>query len=215
MTSSDPHRSEPESTPVSKASSSASVQVESASALLEAAIEPVVETMGYELVHLEWASADGNRRIRIYVDHPEGVGLDDCARLSPIVSNALDAAENDPDARGLASLLAQSYVLEVSSPGLDRPLSRRRQFERFVGRRATIRTTAPIEPESRQKTFHVELHGVEVDPDAPDDQHRGTLVVRVPDDGSIHRIPLDLVRRANLVPQIDDETGSSTGYGRS
>jgi ribosome maturation factor RimP len=213
MSRSQPHRSRLDTTPPSAASTSTSVRVESAVALLEAAIEPVVETMGYELVHLEWAGS-GSRRLRIYVDHPEGVGLDDCARLSPIISNALDAAEGDPDARGLAAVLAQSYVLEVSSPGLDRPLSRRRQFERFVGCRATIRTTEPLEPESKQKTFHVELQGVESDPGAPDDQHRGTVVVRVPDDGSIHRIPLELVRRANLVPEEDD-TGRSAGHGRS
>ena len=183
--------------------------------MLEAVIEPVIETMGYELVHLEWAAAAGNRCIRIYVDHADGVGLDDCARLSPIVSTALDAAENDPGAVALARLLANAYVLEVSSPGLDRPLSRRKQYERFIGRRATIRTTEPLEPDSRQKTFHVELQGVEPDPAAPDDQHRGTIVVRVPDDGTIHRIPLELVRRANLDPQAEDQAGHSTGYGRS
>lgn len=196
-------------------STSAAVQIETATALLEAAIEPVVETMGFELVHLEWVVSAGQRRIRLYIDHPDGVGLDDCARLSPIVSNALDAAEHDPQAPGLAGLLAHAYVLEVSSPGLDRPLSRRRQFERFIGREATIRTTEPLAPDSRQRTFHVELRGVEVDPGAPDDQHRGTVLVRVQDDGSIHRIPLQLVRRANLVPQLAEPSGRSSGYGRS
>jgi ribosome maturation factor RimP len=205
-----PHPRRDETTPASAREPSASLRVESAPRLLEAAIEPVIETMGYELVHLEWVVSGGSRRIRIYVDHPDGVGLDDCARLSPILSNALDAAEQDPDHRGLAALLAQPYVLEISSPGLDRPLSRRHQFERFVGRRATIRTREPLAPESRQKTFHVELQGVEVDPGAPDDPYRGTVVVRVPDDGSIHRIPLELVRRANLVPG-DDASGRSTG----
>jgi ribosome maturation factor RimP len=212
MSESQPHRKQPETT--RSDATSAALRVETATALLESVIDPVIETMGYELVHLEWSGAGGTRRLRIYIDHADGVGLDDCARLSPIVSNALDAAENEPGAVGLAQLLAQPYVLEVSSPGLDRPLSRRRQFERFIGRRATVRTTEPLHPQSRQKTFHVELAGVESDPGAPDDQHRGTVIVRVPDDGSIHRIPLELIRRANLDP-AEALPGRGEGYGRS
>lgn len=178
--------------------------------LLEGVIEPVLEAMGYELVHLEWAASGGRRRIRAYVDHPDGVGLDDCARLSPIISNALDAAEVESEATGLARLLAHSYVLEVSSPGLDRPLSRRHHFERYIGRRVTVRTTEPVERGSKQKTFHAELEGVEPDPDRPDDPRCGAIIVRTPEDGSVHRIPLELLRRANLVPQPE---GPRTGQG--
>src|SRR5688572_12190043 len=88
--------------------------------LLEDAVEPVARAMGYEVVLLEWLGGRGGRVARIYLDHPNGVSLDDCTRMSRIFSNALDAAEADPQMPALAALLAQPYTLEVSSPGLDR-----------------------------------------------------------------------------------------------
>ena len=62
---------------------------------LEAAIEPVARAMGFEVVHLEWAGGRGSRVARVYLDHPRGVSLDDCTRMSGVLSNALDAAEAD------------------------------------------------------------------------------------------------------------------------
>ena len=156
---------------------------------LTAVIEPVVETMGYEVVHVEWSQSGRHRRLQVYIDHEQGVGLDDCTRLSPIISNALDAAEADPQMAPVAKVLGGAYTLEVSSPGLDRPLSRRSHFERFVGEKATVKTLAPIEPESAQKTFHGIIEGVDAD----------TVRLVASDSGCIHRIPLAQIRRANLV----------------
>lgn len=171
---------------------------EGAVRLLEQIVEPVLVALGYELVHLEWHASGRHRRLQVFCDHPDGFNLDDCTRLSPILSSALDAAEADPELPGVAQLLAAPYSLEVSSPGLDRPLSRRSHFHRFVGRRATVRTLAPVEPGSVQKAFHGRIVNVERDPEAPDDDRKGTLEL-LSDEGPHHLIPLALVRRANLI----------------
>lgn len=167
---------------------------------VEAVIEPVVRTMGYELVHLEWV---GNpRTLRLYVDRAEGITLDDCSRLSPIVSQTLDASEHDegPDGVQMRRILAAAYHLEVSSPGLDRPLSRVSQFRRFVGRKASVKTLAPVVPGKTQKTFHGHIVAVEADPTRPDDEHAGVVRLADQDDPEVvHLIPLAAIKRANLV----------------
>lgn len=166
---------------------------------LERVVEPVVRTMGYELVHLEWAG----RSLRVYIDRPEGITLADCAKLSPILSTTLDAAENDDagaDVGALRRVLAGAYQLEVSSPGLDRPLSRASQFRRFVGARAHVRTHAPLAPGASQKNFHGSIVAVDPDPASPDDEHTGVVRLADQDDPEVvHLVPLSLIKRANLV----------------
>lgn len=184
--------------------------------LLEAVIEPVLATMGYELVHIEWSPSGRRHRLVVYVDHPRGIGLDDCARLSPILSNALDAAEvadggaapdgstvgiptGAPMGGDLARLLAGPYVLEVSSPGLERPLSRRSHFARFVGHTIKLRVFSPLAPGDSQRNFHGQIEAVLPDPDQPDDDRTGTVCLRDSDGDREHRIPIARVRRAHLV----------------
>jgi ribosome maturation factor RimP len=180
--------------------------VERARALvLETVVEPVLTTLGYELVHLEWSATGRQRKLQIFVDHPEGIDLDDCARLSPIIGNALDAAEHEDGGAGgrfggeLARLLAAPYVLEVSSPGLERPLSRRSHFARFTGRLCKLRVFSPLAPGVIQRNFHGRIEAVEPDPEKPHDDRSGTVTLRDPDGGHQHRIPIDRVRRARLV----------------
>ena len=173
--------------------------------LLEDAVDPVARAMGYEVVLLEWGSGSGGRggRIaRIYLDHPNGITLDDCTRMSRIFSNALDAAEADPEVPALAALLAQPYTLEVSSPGVDRPLVRLSHFARHVGGRAVVRTHAPTVADSDQKTFHGHIVGSEVDPAAPTDDRRGTVILRALEGDIIHSIALTDIKRANLVFEL-------------
>lgn len=165
---------------------------------LEGVVEPVLVSMGYELVHLEWSASGRHRRLQVFVDHPDGIGLDDCARLSPILSASLDAAEADPQTPEVAELLREPYVLEVSSPGLDRPLSRLSHFKRFMGRRATVRTREPVIPDSNQKTFHGRITAATADPQRAHLDRSG-VVELVSDEGFHHHIPLTLIRRANLV----------------
>lgn len=167
---------------------------------LEAVIEPVLQAVGYELCHVEWAAAPGRRILRVYLDHEGGVTLDDCARVTRIVENALDAAEV-AGAGGLGAVLAGPYTLEVSSPGIERPLSRASHFRRFRGRHACVRTHAPPVPGNPQRTFHGEIDDIEADPDRPDDEHAGVLVLR-DETGARHRIALPQIRRANLEYEV-------------
>lgn len=168
--------------------------------LLEQVIEPVLVTLGYELVHLEWTATGRTRKLQVFVDHPDGFSLDDCARLSPILGNALDAAEIADQAGGeLARLLQAPYVLEVSSPGLERPLSRRSHYARFIGRLCRLRVFSPLGSDDAQRNFHGRIEAVEPDPDKPQDDRSGTVTLRDPDGGQEHRIPIERVRRARLV----------------
>jgi ribosome maturation factor RimP len=180
---------------------------DAAALLLEEAVDPVARAMGYEVVLLEWLGGRGGRIARIYLDHPNGISLDDCTRMSRIFSNALDAAEADPQMPALAALLAQPYTLEVSSPGVDRPLVRLSHFARAVGSRAVVKTRVPIEPGSDQRTFHGHIVGTEVDPAQPDDDRRGTVRLRALEGDTIHAIALPDVRRANLVYELPGPAG--------
>ncbi|HET7692645.1 MAG TPA: ribosome maturation factor RimP [Gemmatimonadota bacterium] len=96
---------------------------------LIAVIEPIVEQAGAELVDLEVAGSHGRPVVRAYVDTLGGITLDECARLSRLVEAELERS----------GMVPERYVLEVSSPGIDRPLTRRQHFERFVGHEIDVR----------------------------------------------------------------------------
>ncbi len=97
--------------------------------LVTALIEPVVERAGAELVDLEFAGSAGRPILRAYVDTSDGVTLDQCARLSRQIEEKLESEGAVPP----------RYVLEVSSPGIDRPLTKREHFERFRGQEIAVR----------------------------------------------------------------------------
>jgi len=99
---------------------------------LIAVIEPIVEQAGAELVDLEVAGSHGRPVVRAYVDTLGGITLDECARLSRLVEAELEHS----------GMVPERYVLEVSSPGIDRPLTRRQHFERFVGHEIDVRLYA-------------------------------------------------------------------------
>lgn len=100
---------------------------------LSSLIQPLFAREGAELVDLEIAGSRQRPVVRVFVDRPGGIGVDDCARLSRLVENELETAEAVPE----------TYVLEVSSPGIDRPLRERRHYERYVGRDIEVRLYAP------------------------------------------------------------------------
>ena len=91
-------------------------------------VEPLVARLGYELVELEFAAGRAHAVVRLFIDAPAGVGLEDCAAVSREVSALLDAEDPIPNA----------YTLEVSSPGTDRVLRTRAHFGRFVGERVYV-----------------------------------------------------------------------------
>ena len=182
--------------------------------ITERAIEPAIEDMGYELLRLEWLTSGKRRVLRVYLDHPDGVSVADCSRMSRIISNILDASDasicvpDDSDAPkpdpskidpALTALLSRPYSLEVSSPGVDRPLTRRRHFAAHLGGRVKLETWEPLDPNLEQRKFHGRITAVEADPDAPEHQRRGVVVIQDADQPRELRIPLPRIRRANLV----------------
>ncbi|PIE68053.1 MAG: ribosome maturation factor [Deltaproteobacteria bacterium] len=110
--------------------------------------QPLCEAEGMELVHVEYQRESGGVTLRIYLDKPEGVTLDDCAEISRQLDDILDvhAQELPP------------YRLEVSSPGVDRPVGKFEDFKRFEGCRAKIRMAVAV---NGRKNFTGVLAGVD------------------------------------------------------
>ena len=100
---------------------------------LIALIEPVLVRLGYELVELEYAAGRSQAVVRIFIDKPDGITVDDCERVSREVAALLDVDDPIPTA----------YTLEVSSPGFDRLLRTPAHFERFVGSRVFVELKVP------------------------------------------------------------------------
>ena len=140
-------------------------------------LRPVVEGLGYELWELEYAASRGHGLLRIYVDSSEGVTLDDCERVSRAVSELLDT--DDP--------IPGHYTLEVSSPGLERPLRLAEHFARFVGEEVFVELTQPVA--SRRK-FKGRLLSA-----AP-------RSIEVEVDGVQYELPIAQIRKAHLAPQV-------------
>jgi len=109
--------------------------------------EPICGIEGMELVHVEYQREPGGRILRLYIDKPGGVSLADCSTISTQLGDVLD----------LKLETGAPYTLEVSSPGLNRPLSRLSDFEKFRGQAAKIKTDRPI---NGQKSFTGILTGI-------------------------------------------------------
>jgi len=100
---------------------------------LTATVEPVIAAHGMELVELAWQKESGRQFLRLFIDKPGGVTLDDCAAVSRALDEPLEA------------LALDQYYLEVSSPGAERPLKTERDYERFQGRLVQLKLSEPIE----------------------------------------------------------------------
>ncbi|QEW05503.1 MULTISPECIES: ribosome maturation factor RimP [Nitrincola] len=144
---------------------------------LESLIRPAISALGFDLWGVEFRSAGKQSTLRIYIDGPEGVTVDDCARVSHQVSGILDV--EDP--------IAEQYLLEVSSPGMDRPLYTLEQYQAHLGHQLEVRLRVPFEGRRRFKGV---LNGVE-----------GDEILLVVDDHE-YLLPLDFIDRARLVPQF-------------
>lgn len=92
-------------------------------------VQPIVKETNYELYHLEYVKESGENYLRIYIDSPNGITLDDCEKVSRAVSDMLDIADPIPE----------SYYLEVSSPGIDRILYNDIHLNRYIGNNVTIK----------------------------------------------------------------------------
>lgn len=118
--------------------------------VIEELAAPVVQAEGLELVDVEYKKEGANWFLRVFIDKPEGVDIDDCGRVSEKLSDVLD--ELDP--------IPQAYFLEVSSPGAERPLKRASDYDRAIGKHVYITTYEPIEG---QKIFEGVLNAYDGD----------------------------------------------------
>ena len=138
-------------------------------------LEPTVVRLGYELSDLELRLGGKGGLVRVFIDKPEGVGLADCERVSEAVSALLDVEDPVPG----------HYDLEVSSPGLDRKLTKVEHFQRFAGETVKVKTRFPIEGRRR---FRGKLVSADED----------RILVEV--DGESHTLELATIDTARLVP---------------
>ncbi len=144
---------------------------------LSVLIEPIVIGMGYEMLGVEYIPQGKHSVLRVYIDKPEGISVDDCGDVSRQISAMLDV--EDP--------IKGEYNLEVSSPGLDRPLFTLTHFAQFTGRSATVRLKMPI---NGQRKFVGLIESVAND------------VLNLESNGESVAIPFDLIDKANLVPEF-------------
>ncbi len=138
-------------------------------------LEPTIESLGYELMDLESRLSGAGGALRIFIDGPAGVGLADCEKVSLAVSALLDVEDPIPG----------RYDLEVSSPGLDRKLTKPAHFQRFEGETVKVQLRFPIEG---RKRFRGRLLS----------SSENNIVIDV--DGEQHSLPLATIDIARLVP---------------
>ncbi|MCP5158456.1 MAG: ribosome maturation factor RimP [Gammaproteobacteria bacterium] len=141
-------------------------------------LSSVVESMGYEWVGMEFHSSRSNALLRVYIDNEVGIALEDCQRVSHQLSGVLDV--EDP--------IAGHYTLEISSPGLDRPLFEANHFERFAGSQARLQLHELLEGRRKLVGRLLGMHGKDV--------------VIMDNEGRKWQVPLEQVVKARLVPEL-------------
>jgi ribosome maturation factor RimP len=134
----------------------------------------VIEGQGYELVELELKRSGKTGILRVFIDKPAGISHQDCELVSEQLGTVLDVED----------LIPFSYTLEVSSPGLDRKLTKESDYTRFEGKLAKVQTRVPLQ---NQKTFRGRLRGLQ----------DSKVLLETPK-GGLMEIPLDVVHEARL-----------------
>ena len=145
---------------------------------LQAMLAPVVEALGYQCWGVEFISQGKHSLLRVYIDSADGILVEDCEKVSRQISGVLDV--EDP--------IASEYTLEVSSPGMDRPLFTLEQFAAHAGGQVKIKLRSPFEG---RRNFQGILRGTE----------EQDIVVLV--DDHEYLLPIDSVDKANIIPRFD------------
>lgn len=140
--------------------------------------EPVIEDMGYQLIEIEYHPNPNYGVLRLYIDKEDGVLVEDCSAVSRQISAILDVEDPVPG----------KFNLEVSSPGMDRPLRRVEDFQRFIGEVARIKTSMVFEG---QRNFKGRISGIEDD-----------LIIIECENKEV-RLPVTAIDKARLVPDFD------------
>ena len=149
--------------------------------ILEPLIGPTVAGLGYELLGIERQRSGDNLLLRLYIDSPTGIALMDCERVSKQIGNLLDAEQ----------LIDGRYTLEVSSPGVDRPLFKLDHYQRFIGATVQVRLRALVE---RRRRLQGKLLAVD------------ERTVSVECDDETIQVPVGLIERTRLVPTWEPNT---------
>ncbi len=136
-------------------------------------LEGPIRQRGYELIEVEFGGPMGRRILRLFIDCANGIGLDDCQTVTRLVDPILDAED----------FIDTNYVLEVSSPGFDRPLRRPQDFERFIGEPVKVKTHMPVNGRKRIKGFLKAFDS-------------GMMAIE--SDDAVYNIHLENVQKANL-----------------
>ena len=150
--------------------------------------EQVAIDHGVELVHAEVAGPENKPIVRVFIDKPHGVTHDDCSEVSVHLGTILDVED----------FIHASYTLEVSSPGLERGLYKRSDYERFAGSQAKLKTRLPVDG---QRNFRGTLLGVDGNDVLFDDRTNGQV-----------RVPLDWIKKANLEVDVSEEFRRTGGH---
>ena len=145
---------------------------------LQALLAPVIEALGYQCWGIEFISQGRHSLLRVYIDNPDGILIDDCEKVSRQISGVLDVEDR----------ISGEYTLEVSSPGMDRPLFTLAQFAAHAGEQVKIRLRSPYEG---RRNFQGVLRGVE----------EQDVVVQV--DEHEYLLPIDSIDKANIIPRFD------------
>ncbi len=154
---------------------------------VQAIAERVAIDHGLELVHAEVAGPENKPIVRIFIDKPNGVTHEDCSEVSLHVGTILDVED----------FIHASYTLEVSSPGLERGLYKRADYERFAGRLAKLRARRPI---NGQRNFRGRLVGIDGDEVVFEDRTNGRV-----------NVPLYAIAKANLEMDVEEEFRRAQG----
>lgn len=140
-------------------------------------LQPVISGLGYEMLGVEQFPQGRDSLVRIYIDRESGISLDDCERVSEQVTGILDV--EDP--------VKGSYRLEVSSPGLDRPLFTLEQCRRYLGRDIHVRLRSKLQGRRKLTGRLTALQGE---------------TVVIDESGTQYDVPADMIERASLVPEL-------------
>ncbi len=141
-------------------------------------IEPIVQALDCELWGIEMLSQGRHSLLRIYIEKPDGVGVEDCEKVSRQVSSLMDV--EDP--------IAGHYTLEVSSPGMDRPLYKLSHYQQFVGEQVAIKLSRTFENRKKLRGLLKAVEGDEV-------------VVQIEDEEFV--LPIEWIDKANVIPNFD------------
>jgi len=155
----------------------------------EELLDEPVRHLGYELVACEFRTIGGRPTLQVFIDREGGVGIADCVAVNRGIGDLLD----------VEVLLDGAFNLEVSSPGLDRPLRKEDDFQRFTGREVRIRT---FEPVGDRRNFRGFIRGVE----------DGIVTLEV--DTKPREVPVAAMERANLIYDEQHVRGSGKGKGK-